>query len=75
MEESPVANDKPTIILEAQQAADRLEKANMEYSQLLKEMQKLEAFKTLGGKTEINNIEKKEETPQEYAQRIMGAKK
>jgi hypothetical protein len=61
--------EKPAIIEEAQKNAERLEKANMDMRELLQKLEKLEAFKTLGGKSELTPQEKpKEISPQEYAQ-------
>lgn len=69
--EETIQQEKPTVILEAQQAAERLEKANFESREIVKQMERLEAFRALGGKTEIAQLEKKEESPVEYVRRVM----
>ena len=66
--------DKPkatTLIGEANSAAERLEKANKEKSELLAREEDLEARKKLGGGSEAGKPEeKKEETDKEYSDRI-----
>lgn len=61
------------LIAQAQAAAERLEKANMKHEELLKNMTLLESRKILGGKSQAGEPEpeKKEETPSEYAKRML----
>lgn len=61
------------LIVEAQKAADRLEKANKEFAELLKKQELLESRKILGGQAtagEPQPVEKKE-TAAEYAKRML----
>ncbi len=66
--------DKPTtpkVIVDANAAAKRLEKANEERAKLLGREEELVARKHLGGRSEAGQVvEKKEETPKEYNERI-----
>jgi len=66
--------DKPTtpkVIVDANAAAERLEKANEERAKLLGREEELVARKYLGGGSEAGQpVEKKEETPKEYKERI-----
>lgn len=56
----------------ANAAAERMEKANEETAKLLKRMEELEQRKALGGGSPAGDrLEKKEETPKEYSERIM----
>lgn len=68
--------DKPKAISPidaANNAAERMEKANLKHEELLKKSEELEAKKILGGTTEAGvQIPKQEETPAEYAKRVMG---
>ncbi len=60
------------MIEEAKKAAGELNKANEERRKLLDREEKLLAEKALGGKSVLNTEEeKKEETPAEYAKRVM----
>ena len=65
-----------TLIDKANQAAKRLEEANKKYEELIKTQLEMEAKKILGGRSEAGMpAEKpKEETPQEYAKRILEGK-
>ena len=55
---------------------ERLEKANAESKQLLQQHQELIAKRLIGGGTDATpQPEKKTETPQEYAKRIMSGGK
>ena len=61
----------PSMIKEAKDAAAELRKANEEKKALLDREEKLMAEKALGGKGEMSSPEKpKEETPEEYAERV-----
>lgn len=55
---------------------DRLEKANKEAKEILARNEELIARNLLGGKTDagVQHEKPKEETPQEYAKRIMSGK-
>lgn len=68
--------DKPetaSIVDDANSAAERLEKANTEKKKLLDREEALMAKKALGGRSEAGALlpEKKEETPQEYKDKIL----
>ncbi len=60
-------------IAQAQMAADRLEKANKEFEEIHKKMEAIATRQILGGKSIAGEVEpvKKEETPQEYAKRML----
>ena len=58
------------MIDKANEAAERLEKANQQNLENLERQERLKVEKTLGGKSEAG-AEKKEETPEEYKNRIM----
>lgn len=67
--EQPKAN---TLVDEANAAAERLEKANERKAELIRQEEELAAKKALGGQSEAGQPQKpKEETPKEYADRIM----
>lgn len=78
-EEKPTADNvgegsKPEVykpIDDANLAAKRLEEANKKKEELLNREEDIIAKKALGGTTEAGSGEKKEETPQEYAKRVM----
>jgi len=61
------------LIERANSAAERLEKANEKQEQLIKQARELQAYERLGGTTQgrPQETEPKEETPQEYAKRVM----
>ena len=60
------------LVDDANLAAKRLEDANKETRELLEKREKLDALKVLGGGSEGGQSnEKKEETPKEYADRVM----
>lgn len=61
------------MIAQAQIAAERLEKANKANEEIIKRMEAIETRRILGGKSEAGEpqVEKKIETPQEYAKRMM----
>jgi len=73
--ENPDEGNKPEIykpIDDANIAAKRLEEANKERRELLDREEEIIAKKTLGGKTEAGTEQsKKEETPQEYKDKVM----
>ena len=61
-----------STIEKANQAAERLERANEEKKKLLDREEKLYTDRMLGGKSEAGKpMEKKEETPEEYKKRVM----
>ena len=55
---------------------DRLEKANVESKALLARQEELTALNLIGGKTDsgAQPVQPKEESPREYAKRIMSGK-
>jgi len=61
------------MIAQAQLAADRLEKANAMHIEIMKRVEAMEARNILGGKSTATEpvIEKKVETPAEYAKRML----
>ena len=58
------------MIDKANEAAARLERANVEHAKIVARQEALQVEKTLGGKAEAGQPAK-EETPEEYAKRIM----
>lgn len=67
------AQSTGSMIEQAQQAAERLEKANKERAELLRREEEMEARRRLGGQTDAGQapVVKKELTPREYAQMAM----
>ena len=66
--------DKPTttpLIDVANAAAERMEKANIETAKLLQRQEELEQRRALGGRSEVAPQEHKEETPEDYAKKVM----
>jgi len=61
------------IIQGAHDAADRLKAENDRFEANLRRFEELKAYETLGGKSEGKSQEQKpkEETPAEYAERVM----
>ena len=58
------------LIDKANQAAERIEKATEELNKTLKKQEALKIEKALGGTADAGQ-ENKEETPEEYAKRVM----
>ena len=65
--------EKPkTLVDDANDAAERMEKANERRAELLRQEEELMAKKALGGVTEAGQTPvKKEETPAEYTKEVM----
>jgi len=59
------------LIDKAQQAAERLENANARLSMLLDKQERLKVKETLGGTAEAGEPQKKEETPKDYAAKVL----
>ena len=59
------------LIDKANMAAERLEKANEELGKLILRQEKLQVEKALGGHAEAGTPQKLDETPEEYAKRVM----
>lgn len=68
--------EKPKIIAEANLAAERMEKANIEKAKLLALEQQIIVERRLGGSTSAGQQQPKpvEETPKDYAKRVMNEK-
>jgi hypothetical protein len=66
-------NRPSNLIEDANDAAERMEAANARMEDLIKRQEFLATQDRLGGRTEAGTVpeKKKEETPQEYAKRIM----
>ena len=60
--------ERPEVVEQAVKAAERLEAANKQMSELIARQEKLQAFQALGGKSQIAPEEKKEITAKEYAE-------
>jgi hypothetical protein len=73
MVEEDVKVQEQTMVEKAYQAAERLEKANREQAELLKRMEAIESRRILGGQSVAGTppIPPKEETPAEYAKRML----
>lgn len=64
-----------TMVDEAREAAERLEKANERQAELLRQQQEAHAQQMLGGKADnAPQPEKKEKDPKQYAQEALGGK-
>tara|TARA_Y100000310_G_scaffold97104_1_gene94769 strand:- start:271 stop:546 length:276 start_codon:yes stop_codon:yes gene_type:complete len=71
-QETQTETNTNPMIEEAKKAAEDLRNANEERKKLLDREEKILAEKALGGKSVINEEEEKtEETPAEYAKRVM----
>lgn len=79
------SNEKPietnqegnsSSVSELASLVERMEKANKEKEALIKKEEELIAKKLLGGKSDVGvqPVEKKEETPSEYAKRVLEGK-
>ena len=69
-EEAAKPEENP-VVLEAIKTAERLEKANQEMAENIKKLEGLQATSILGGRSMGVQEEQKEETPAEYAKRVM----
>ncbi len=72
-EEKETKTEKPSMIQDAENAAERLEKANAEKKELLDREEKILAERKLGGKSNYGETEKKKDPlddPVEYAKAI-----
>jgi hypothetical protein len=74
--QNPNIGKSTSIIEEANKAAERLERANAEQRMLLERNEEFIALQRLGGRTEGGQapIPVKEESPQEYAKKILEGK-
>jgi hypothetical protein len=75
-EEKIIIPEKPkeegfNLVLKANEAAERLERANQERKLILDREEQLEARKRLGGETGLSPQVQKIETPKEYKDRIL----
>jgi hypothetical protein len=61
----------PDLISQANAAAARLEQANIKMEELIGKQEKMQVQQLLGGKTDAG-APPKEETPEEYAKKVMG---
>jgi len=66
-EEEKTSSD---LIRKANEAAARLEAANIEHSKLISRQEKLAVENMLGGQAAVQTVPK-EETPQEYKDKVM----
>ncbi len=73
MEEKTEITSEPTLLEKTTEMVERLEKANMEHKALIEREETIKANALLGGKSEAGQepVKPKEETPKEYAARIM----
>lgn len=59
------------MLAEAKRTAERLEAANAKMESLLRQQESLAVERTLAGKSIAGTPQKREETPEEYAKRVM----
>lgn len=67
----PQKGNERDLIKEANEAAARLEAANMRHNELLDRQEKLKIQETLGGTAEAGTPKPKEESPKEYAEKVL----
>ena len=60
-----------SLLEQAKEYAERIERANAESRQILAEHEKVMSMQLLGGRTNAGSAPIKEETPKEYKDRIM----
>jgi len=70
-EEEPKKTKADLKIEQANAAAERLEKANVEMMKLISRQEALIVEKTLSGQTEANIPAPPEDSPEEYAAKVM----
>lgn len=72
-EKEEEAKQPESLISAANNAADRLEKANKEMAALIEKQERILAEQRLGGRSEAGQLKEKpkELTPQEYAEKIL----
>lgn len=68
--QKPVEVKRNATIDAANVAADRMKEQNDRHEALLKRQESLMVEKTLGGKASVS-IEKQEETPEDYAKKVL----
>ena len=66
----PETHKSTPMIEAANEAAERLEKANLKNEELLAKQESLAVEKSLGGSAEAGAVAK-EETPEDYARKVM----
>ena len=65
------AHQAEDMVAKANEAADRMEAANRETARLLQKQESMKVEKILGGKTDITEPKSKEESPEEYAKKVL----
>lgn len=70
-EQTEQTEKEPSKIDLANAAAERMEQANAKFEALLERQEQQAVEQTLAGKSDVVPEEKKEETPEEYAKRVM----
>lgn len=65
------AHEASDMIAKANEAAERLEAANREQARLLQKQEQLKVNSVLGGKSNVTEPKKEEESPQDYAKRVL----
>ena len=71
MDENNEEQKSTELINKANAAAERLEKANAEHYKILAREESIRVEKTLGGKTDANIPPPAEESPEDYAKKVM----
>jgi len=69
-EDESIVPNNDDVVTRANEAAARLEAANKVMAESIKRMEALRVQETLGGKTSVN-VEKKEESPEDYAKKVL----
>ena len=59
------------MVKKAMDAAERLEKANLQLEAHLKKLESDKVKRVLSGRADVGPVEAKEETPAEYRERVM----
>ena len=60
-----------SIVEEAKSVAERIERANAHTRELIRRQEELAVEQTLAGKTIVQQEKPKEETPEEYAKKVL----
>jgi len=64
-------SSEDTIVTRAEEAANRLEKANKEMENKIKKYEKLQVENTLAGRSHGGAVEKEEESPEDFANKVL----
>ena len=65
------ANETDDKLAKANDVVDRQERANRELARLLEKQEAMKVDKILGGSADVTEPKSKEESPEEYAKKVM----